>query len=166
MTSAKIEATAGGPPSTGWPEGTGRPIDWAFYIATVVLGSFLWWGAHYHASSMPAWAPWEFSWPWFIAAALSVWWYARGLYLSAPEERPALWRRIAYFTGVLAIYAVLQTHFEYLAEHMFFLNRVQHVASPDRDLRPIAALGQLLAADEQCLEELDQVSPAGLAWCG
>jgi putative membrane protein len=27
----------------------------------------------------------------------------------------------------MLIYAVLQTHFEYLAEHMFFLNRAQHV---------------------------------------
>lgn len=128
MTSAKIETTADGPSSPGWPEGVGRPVDWAFYLAIAVLGSFLWWGARYHVAAMPVWAPWEFSWPWFIAAALAVWWYARGVYLSPSDERPALWRSAAYFAGVAAIYAVLQTHFEYLAEHMFFLNRVQHVA--------------------------------------
>ncbi len=125
---AKIETVPGGSPSAGLPESLGRPLDWAFYLAIVVLGSFLWWAGRYHASAMPAWAPWEFSWPWFVAASLAVWWYARGLYLSSEAERPATWRRIAYFAGVGAIYAVLQTHFEYLAEHMFFLNRIQHVA--------------------------------------
>jgi putative membrane protein len=128
VTTARIEIPAGGTPSAGLPNGIGRPIDWAFYLAVLLLGSFLWWAARYHAAAMPAWGPWEFSWPWFIAAALAVWWYARGIYLSAPSERPPLWQSVAYFAGVAVIYAVLQTHFEYLAEHMFFLNRVQHVA--------------------------------------
>ena len=35
------------------------------------------------------------------------------------------------FKGVLAIYAVLQTRFEYLAQHMFFLNRVQQTVMHD-----------------------------------
>jgi putative membrane protein len=42
-------------------------------------------------------------------------------------ERPSRWRAVSFLLGIGAIYIVLQTHFEYLAEHMFFLNRAQHV---------------------------------------
>jgi putative membrane protein len=38
---------------------------------------------------------------------------------------------VCYVTGVLAFYAVLQTRFEYLAQHMFFLNRVQQTVMHD-----------------------------------
>jgi putative membrane protein len=34
---------------------------------------------------------------------------------------------VLFFAGLLAIYAVLETRFEYLAEHQFFFNRIQHV---------------------------------------
>jgi len=104
-----------------------RPGDWAFYLFVVVLGAFLWWASHYRAAAMPVWGPWEFSWSWFLATALALWWYFRGLLRLPKDERPAGWRSACYVAGVLSIYAVLQTHFEYLAEHMFFLNRVQHV---------------------------------------
>ncbi|MEG6509014.1 cytochrome c oxidase assembly protein [Methyloligella sp. 2.7D] len=77
---------------------------------------------------MPIWGPWEFSWAWFLTASLGLWWYWRGVFRMAPEERPPLWRSALYVAGVLAIYAVLQTQYEYLALHMFFLNRIQHVA--------------------------------------
>jgi putative membrane protein len=76
---------------------------------------------------LPAWAPWDFSWLWFLATAAALWWYFRGVALAGADERPAAWRTLAYVAGVLVIYAVVQTHFEYLAEHMFFLNRVQHM---------------------------------------
>ena len=74
-------------------------------------------------------------WLWFLAAALALWWYGRGLLLMPQSERPATWRTIAYFAGIIAIYAVLQTHFEYLAQHMFFLNRVQQAVM--HDLGPV-----------------------------
>jgi putative membrane protein len=45
----------------------------------------------------------------------------------APPLRPSKGRQLLFFTGVLATYAVLQTRFEYAAEHMFCLNRVQHL---------------------------------------
>ena len=35
---------------------------------------------------------------------------------------------MSFFAGMLIIYAVLETRFEYLAEHQFFFNRIQHVA--------------------------------------
>ena len=80
---------------------------------------------------MPVWGPWEFSWAWFLATALALWWYGRGLLLMPQSERPAFWRTVAYFAGIIVIYAVLQTHFEYLAQHMFFLNRVQQAVMHD-----------------------------------
>jgi len=104
-----------------------RVVDMAAYALIFALGALLWWGSNYRPSLMPVWTPWEFSWLWFLATALALWWYARGVYRTPKEERPAVWRMLFYVTGVLSIYAVLQTHFEYLAEHMFFLNRVQHV---------------------------------------
>ncbi len=54
-------------------------------------------------------------------------WYRRGLQRLAPEARPGLVRRGFFYAGVLGVWFVLQTHFEYLAQHMFFLNRAQAV---------------------------------------
>jgi putative membrane protein len=115
--------------------GQRRNIAWAtdraFYLSLPFLGARLWWASRYHASLMPVWGPWEFSWLWFLAAALALWWYGRGLLLMPQSERPATWRTIAYFAGIIAIYAVLQTHFEYQAQHMFFLNRLQQTIMHD-----------------------------------
>jgi putative membrane protein len=86
-----------------------------------------WWLTRSQTSILPVWAPWEFSWIEFLSAWLAVWWYGRGLALTPPAERPGLVRRILFFAGVLSIYAVLETRFEYLAEHQFFFNRIQHV---------------------------------------
>lgn len=115
------------PTSLARPGGLAAERPWLFYCALVLLGLALWWAARYRAAMMPSWAPWEFSWPWFLAAGLALGWYWRGLTRLPPAERPPAWRGLSYVAGVLAVYAVLQTHFEYLAEHMFFLNRIQHV---------------------------------------
>jgi putative membrane protein len=120
------EATRSGDTAAPASEAS-RPGDWAFYLLLAVVGAFLWWASRYHAAAMPAWAPWEFSWSWFLATTLALWWYFRGILRLPKAERPAGWRTACYVAGVLSIYAVLQTRFEYLAEHMFFLNRVQHV---------------------------------------
>jgi len=98
------------------------------YVLIAVLGAVLWWVDRYHAASAPDWAPYDFDATYFIAAALGVWWYARGFAVAEPRQRPAPWRSAAYLLGIAAIYIVLQTRFEYMAQHMFFLNRVQHVA--------------------------------------
>ena len=42
------------------------------------------------------------------------------------EERPAAWRAASFVIGVLSFYAVLQTHVDYLAQHMFFVHRWAH----------------------------------------
>lgn len=96
-------------------------------IAIGVASLILWWLCRYHAAALPAVAPWDFSFSWFYATAFPLWWYWRGLEKAEPGERPSPWRTAAFLLGMAAIYAVLQTRYDYLAQHMFFLNRLQHV---------------------------------------
>ena len=103
----------------------------ATYAAIFALGMLLFWLSRSHPSLMPFWAPWDFSSSVYLATALILTWYWRGLVLSRTESRPPLWRRVFFFLGVLLIYAVLQTRFEYWSQHMFFLNRTQNVAMHD-----------------------------------
>jgi len=95
--------------------------------AIVGVSLLLWWACRFHESALPAIAPWEFSFSWFYATAFPIWWYVRGVERSAPGEKPRLWRTLLFLLGIALLYAVLQTRYEYLAEHMFFLNRFQHV---------------------------------------
>ncbi len=97
------------------------------YAAMLALGTLLFWLSADHPSSMPFWAPWDFSPPVYLLTALVLLWFRRGLALSPPETRPPVWRRVVFLTGVGLIYAVLQTRFEYWSQHMFFLNSIQHV---------------------------------------
>lgn len=101
--------------------------DRVAYTGVFALGGVLYWVSAYHPAQMPVWGPWEFSWSEYLAAALALLWFFRGLAHAPPEARPPIWRRIVFVAGVAAIYAVLQTHFDYMAQHMFFLNRTQHV---------------------------------------
>jgi putative membrane protein len=98
------------------------------YCAIFCLGTLVFWLSRSHPSLMPDWAPWDFSPSEYSAMALTLLWFWRGLALSPPQARPPVWRRIAFLLGLLVLYAVLQTRFEYWSQHMFFLNRVQHVA--------------------------------------
>jgi putative membrane protein len=93
----------------------------------LALGGTLSWLSLYHPTELPPWAPWDFSWVEFLAAALGLWWYARGVARATPQTRPSLWRQASFLLGVAAIYAVVQSHFDYMAQHEFFLNRVQHI---------------------------------------
>jgi putative membrane protein len=101
----------------------GRPT----YAAILTLGALLWWLSQSHPALMPFWAPWDFSPVVYLTTTLAVFWFFRGLALIPEAERPAMWRRVAFLAGVAVIYAVLQTRFEYWSQHMFFLNRIQHV---------------------------------------
>ena len=103
-------------------------IEWLVPSIVVALAVVLWWLCRDHAALLPFWAPWEFSFVEFLTAWLSVWWYVRGVALSPPDERPSWLRHVAFGLGVLSVYVVLETRFEYLAEHQFFFNRIQHVA--------------------------------------
>jgi Predicted membrane protein len=72
--------------------------------------------------------PWDFS-PTVLSLtllALSI--YIIGLMrLRAAGRGIGFWRPLAYIVGVVLIYLVLQTRFEYYAAHMFFLHRIQHL---------------------------------------
>ncbi len=108
----------------------GPNVDAPELAAVAVIGCIgvvLAWLSRDHPAQLPALAPWEFSWPEYLAASLGLWWYVRGLLQCPAAARPPWSRRILYLAGVGMIYAVLQTRFLYLAEHMFFLHRVQHI---------------------------------------
>ncbi len=91
------------------------------------LGGTLSWLSLNHPTELPFWAPWDFSWVEFLAAALGLWWYARGVLRTEPQARPSPWRQASFLLGVAAIYAVVQTRYDYMAQHEFFLNRIQHI---------------------------------------
>jgi putative membrane protein len=105
----------------------GDRVDRLVYSAISGLGVLLFWLSRSHPALMPDWAPWDFSPSEYAATALTLFWFWRGLALAPPEDRPSLWRRVAFLFGLFVIYAVLQTRFEYWSQHMFFLNRIQHV---------------------------------------
>jgi putative membrane protein len=79
-------------------------------------------------AALPYVLPFIFNAPVFYGVWFAVLWYARGLVRTPEAERPRLWRRCSYFSGLALIYFVLQTHFEYLSQHMFFLDRFQQMS--------------------------------------
>lgn len=72
-------------------------------------------------------APWEFSW----LVQLTVWGtlliYFNGWRLSRPDQRPATVAMLAFVIGMLLMYAVTQTYFDYWSQYMFFVHRGQHL---------------------------------------
>jgi len=99
---------------------------WFGYAAIFAVGATLYVLCRYFPAELPAWMPWEFVWPEYLAAALSLYWFARGLTRVDASERPPLWRQISFVLGVISLYAVLQTRLDYFALHMFFVHRAQH----------------------------------------
>ena len=79
-------------------------------------------------ADLPYIAPFIFNIPIFFGSWFFTFWYARGLSLTPKAEHPSKWRLYAYYSGIALIYFVLQTHFEYLAQHMFFLDRFQQMS--------------------------------------
>jgi putative membrane protein len=126
--------------------------------AILGLGAALAWASAVHPAAMPVWGPWDFSWLVFGGTCLGGWFYALGLWRAPKPERPAIPRRVTYFAGVALIYVVLQTRFEYLALHMFFLNRVQHLV--------MHHLGPFLVAWAWPGETLERGSPSALVRVG
>ena len=63
-----------------------------------------------------------------ISCLLAVILYWRGMRARrANGLRTGVWRSISFFTGVLLIYAVMQTYIDYLSQHMFWVHRAQHL---------------------------------------
>ena len=63
----------------------------------------------------------------FIGCWFVLLWYWRGIKRLPPEQKPGRVRQIFFVAGLASIYFVLQTHFEYVSQHMFCLNRTQAV---------------------------------------
>jgi putative membrane protein len=95
---------------------------WVIIVACAVDLACRFFPAH-----LPYLLPFVFNAPVFLACWCTLIWYFRGMSRLLPTQRPGLVRRTFFLTGLAAIYFVLQTHFEYAAQHMFFLNRVQAV---------------------------------------
>lgn len=72
--------------------------------------------------------PYQLS-PLLVAATvLVIVLYARGWRAARAAGRPpGAWRHIAFFTGLALCYVVLHTRFDYYAQYMFFLHRLQHL---------------------------------------
>ncbi len=99
---------------------------WLAYGALLVLGAVIWIACRFFPADLPFWMPWEFSWPVFLVTSLALGWFTLGLFRLPETLRPPLWRRLSFVLGVVATYAVLQTHIDYYAQHMFFVHRGQH----------------------------------------
>jgi putative membrane protein len=100
--------------------------EWSKFGALLVAGGVIDFLCRRFPAELPFWMPWEFSWPTFLTTALVLAWYWRGWHSLGPTDRPAIWRAVSFVAGVLSFYVVLQTHVDYLAQHMFFVHRWAH----------------------------------------
>ena len=99
---------------------------WFAYGALLATGAVIYVLCERYPADLPFWMPWEFSWPVFLVTALSLAWFVRGRALVALENRPGLLRTTCFVLGVALDYAVLQTHVDFYAQHMFFVHRAAH----------------------------------------
>ncbi|MGC8476984.1 MAG: cytochrome c oxidase assembly protein [Acetobacteraceae bacterium] len=106
----------------------GARAAWAVPLGLALVGAALDGASSFAPARLPVVLPFDFSWFAWAGTVLPLWWWARGIALLAPEERPPVWRRVAFVAGVGVLWAVLQTRYLYLAEHEFFLGRIMHDA--------------------------------------
>jgi len=99
---------------------------WIWYAAVLALGAVLYLVCRLFPADLPAWLPWEFSWPIYLATVLTLFWFVRGLKLLPHDQHPPLWRSLCFVAGVLSFWIVLQTRIDYYAQHMFFVHRATH----------------------------------------
>jgi putative membrane protein len=99
---------------------------WLAYAALLAVGGAMYVLCALYPADLPFWMPWEFSWPVFLVTALSLAWFFRGRTMLVAEERPGAFRTLCFVLGVALDYAVLQTHVDFYAQHMFFVHRAAH----------------------------------------
>ena len=99
---------------------------WLGFAALLAVGAVLWYVCRQYPAELPFLLPWEFSWPVFMATALSLAWFVIGLQRLPRAQHPPVWRNACFVIGVLSLYAMVQTHIDYYAQHMFFIHRAQH----------------------------------------
>jgi putative membrane protein len=92
-------------------------------LCVVALAAALSWLCRSVPADLPFLAPWDFSWTAFLGLGLPLVWFVRGSRAGAalPPARTA-----CFLAGIACLWFVLLTRFEYLAQHAFFLNRIQH----------------------------------------
>lgn len=100
--------------------------DWLRYGALLAVGAALYLVCRLYPAYLPFWLPWEFSWPIYLATALTLAWFVRGLQLLPKSQHPPVWRSLCFVAGVLSFWIVLQTGIDYYAQHMFFVHRAAH----------------------------------------
>jgi putative membrane protein len=100
--------------------------DWLLYGGVLMLGALLYVVCRLFPAELPVWLPWEFSWPEFLATALTLAWFFRGLRFLPKDQHPPVWRLACFVLGVASFYIVLQTRIDYYAQHMFFVHRWAH----------------------------------------
>ena len=99
---------------------------WLWYGALLLVGAALDLVCRFFPADLPVWMPWEFSWPEYLAVALTFAWFARGLKILPKDQHPPLWRLICFVAGLASFWIVLQTRIDYYAQHMFFVHRWAH----------------------------------------
>jgi putative membrane protein len=99
---------------------------WLGYGGLLLVGAILDIVCRFFPANLPVWMPWEFSWPEYLATALTLAWFWRGRKILPRAEHPPLWRQVCFVAGVASFYIVLQTHIDYYAQHMFFVHRAAH----------------------------------------
>ncbi|HTK80077.1 MAG TPA: cytochrome c oxidase assembly protein [Rhizomicrobium sp.] len=99
--------------------------EWLGFGGLLLVGAILWSVCRYFPAELPFLLPWEFSWPVFLATSLTLAWFFIGL-KRLPRAYPPLWRSVCFVVGVVSLYAMVQTHIDYYAQHMFFIHRAQH----------------------------------------
>ncbi len=97
-----------------------------WYAALLALGAVLYLLCRFFPADLPVWLPWEFSWPEYLVASLTLFWFGRGLTILPPTEHPPLWRQVCFVAGIASFWIVLQTRIDYYAQHMFFVHRAAH----------------------------------------
>jgi len=72
--------------------------------------------------------PWDFSVTVLTCCLAFVVLYARGVHASRQRGAavPARWQQSIFYIGMLLIYIPLQTRYDYYAQHMFWMHRLQH----------------------------------------
>ncbi len=100
--------------------------DWLIYGVLLIVGAILDAVCAAYPAELPFWMPWEFSWPAFLGTTLPLVWFVQGMRRLSAAQRPAVWRSAAFVLGMVGNYIVLQTHIDFLAQHMFFVHRWAH----------------------------------------
>jgi putative membrane protein len=99
------------------------------------------------ASTLSYLLPWEFSPTVLLVCLIFAGLYVRGLAaLRRGGSRIGFWRPFAFFLGLGLNYVVLQTYFDYLSQHMFWVHRLQHLI-----LHHLAPVFVVLAAPAEAL---------------